>query len=186
MRTKKIRAVVSIEIPKTPASITIGWLNSQTWKMTPGMAYELSDFGLLRRPNVEVKVCNYQPGLVYMPVSNKEDTRFVHYRLYEENARKSVRYHVDSLFNLVFGTKAPAYLFDYDFVFSMSKRCARYNAIAVASRERKTANKGMTDLGLSKRKCHDCGRPTTDYRCPVCRAGKYGRAEYGDEEPDYI
>lgn len=183
---KKLRNIVPVELPKVPANITIDWVNSHTWKLAPGMAYELCEFGLLRRPALEVKVCNYQPGLIYMPVSNKEDTRFVHYRLYEENARKSVRYHVDALFKTVFGTKAPAYLFDYDFVYSMSKRCARYNAIAVAARERKTANRGMVDLGLSKRKCHDCGKPTTDYRCPVCRAGKYGRAEYGDDDAEYI
>ena len=46
--------------------------------------------------------------------------------------------------------------------------CRRRNAAAkddvgtIASMRRK-------QVGFSVRACHDCGRPTTDYRCPACR-----------------
>ena len=44
--------------------------------------------------------------------------------------------------------------------------------------------------GQSLRKCHDCGRPTTDFRCPSCRAkfrAKHGLAPMRSvfDEEDY-
>lgn len=42
------------------------------------------------------------------------------------------------------------------------------------------------ELGLSARRCHDCGKPTPDYRCPACLAKwrrKHGVAAYAPEEP---
>lgn len=41
--------------------------------------------------------------------------------------------------------------------------------------ERKTALAEKRGLGL--RKCHDCGRPTVDFRCPPCKAA--WRARHG-------
>lgn len=43
--------------------------------------------------------------------------------------------------------------------------------------------------GTSVRVCHDCGRRTTDYRCPACRAAfrqRHGVAEDTDCEEDFL
>ena len=41
---------------------------------------------------------------------------------------------------------------------------------------------------LSRRKCHDCGKPTTDYRCPACLAAwrrRNGVSSRGEDEDIY-
>jgi len=34
------------------------------------------------------------------------------------------------------------------------------------------------DRGVYKRKCHDCGKPTNNYRCQECWAKIRGNSEY--------
>ena len=39
----------------------------------------------------------------------------------------------------------------------------------------------LTKSETASRACHDCGRPTTDYRCPACRAAfrqRHGASEH--------
>lgn len=45
------------------------------------------------------------------------------------------------------------------------------------------------ERGTSVRACHDCGRRTTDYRCPACREKfrqRYGVAEDADCGEDFL
>ena len=48
-----------------------------------------------------------------------------------------------------------------------SRRCA------------KAAERELMEKGEVRRRCHDCGRPTTDYRCPAC--WRRLRATYDNE-----
>lgn len=50
--------------------------------------------------------------------------------------------------------------------------CDRYCFYAYQlgmSRERYLKERTTSQVKLSVRKCHDCGKPTTDYRCSSCR-----------------
>ena len=62
---------------------------------------------------------------------------------------------------------------------------ARLLGIRRAAGQKEEAPAGM----LSRRRCHDCGKPTTDYRCPSCLAAWRRRngvpAAGGEEEEGY-
>lgn len=54
--------------------------------------------------------------------------------------------------------------------------------------KKRAAKPSLSSSGLSVRRCHDCGRPTTDYRCPKCRAmwrEKHGVAPSAQDDEPY-
>ena len=48
------------------------------------------------------------------------------------------------------------------------KYCSPACAKAGNNKIRREKKRAGQDFGLGKRRCHDCGKPTTDYRCPAC------------------
>jgi len=52
---------------------------------------------------------------------------------------------------------------------SRSARACETRAGLLGLKRRSSQERKRPDM-LSRRRCHDCGRPTTDYRCPACLA----------------
>ena len=66
------------------------------------------------------------------------------------------------------------------------KSCSS-RACTLGLAKRRLPKKEPPVFELSRRKCHDCGRPTTDYRCPKCLAAfraRNGISVYGKDEDD--
>jgi hypothetical protein len=56
------------------------------------------------------------------------------------------------------------------------------------SRKRKAQEEEPPAETMSRRRCHDCGKPTTDYRCPSCLAAwrrRNGVSSRGEDEDIY-
>lgn len=47
---------------------------------------------------------------------------------------------------------------------------SRYCSEACRKKAEKRRLEMYSKQNAAMRRCHDCGRPTTDYRCPACRA----------------
>lgn len=147
-------------------------MQAEEFRPIPNMeSFEISNHGRVRRRAPGKN--NASIGRLYPPYRNGSK---IYYTIYSNH--KKVHFRLDKLMNQVWpGWYDPDY-FTWEWMEDMREQIKEENNPGGDGLER--------DIELTpRRKCHDCGRPTNNYRCETCwealrdNADIYTQSEYG-------
>lgn len=161
-----------------PEKITPEFLDDLEWKPGPLPTYEITELGLVRRPQ-DVDIRGVFPGFLYSP--NLAIRRGPHYRLNPGGDKASVYLSPSVVMNNVFGKFRNKLLLRNDYAHQMKTLIIEYNQLHFREKRRLPYEQAEENGMIKMRRCCDCGAKTRNYRCDACWVVIRARATSCDE-----
>ena len=148
-----------------PDRITKEFLDDLKWKPGPLPTYEITELGLVRRPQ-DVDIRGVFPGFLYSP--NLAIKRGPHYRLNPGGEKSAVYLTPSIVITNVFGRFRNKSLLKNEYAHQMKSLVLEYNAKHFKDKRRLPYEQAEENGMIKMRRCHDCGAKTRNYRCDAC------------------
>ena len=151
-----------------PEKYTHEFLDSLEWKVAPVPGYEVSEYGVIRRPLDYVSRGNPRPGTLYGTRLHSRGKGYYVLIPRDKYGSEGTHYTPEELMLAVFGKFRNKQLTEYLYCARMNALIAAFNAGLNEEKVRKTHGEQERDGMMPMRKCCDCGRKTRNYRCDAC------------------
>ena len=161
-----------------PDRITKDFLDDLEWRPGPLDTYEISEIGLVKRPdNVDIR--GVFPGFLYSP--NLGIRRGPHYRLNPGGDRAAVYLTPATVIKAAFGVFRNKNLTKNTYAHQMKSLILEYNQLHFREKRRLPYEQAEENGMIKMRRCCDCGAKTRNYRCDACWVVIRSRATSCDE-----
>lgn len=148
-----------------PSEFTQEFTSSLVWVPGPMFGFEVSEFGLIRRPlDVKNPGRSMRPGFLYPPEVRGQS--WIRYRLIDPENNRSIYLKIEDVIVPAFGKLRNKNLFNGNYVARMKSMAIEYNTRFI-----KPKRQGIDyiEFGVGAlRRCTTCGAPTKNYRCEAC------------------
>lgn len=161
-----------------PEKITKEFLDDLEWRPGPLDTYEISELGLVRRPE-SVDIRGVFPGFLYSP--NLAIRRGPHYRLNPGGDKAPLYLTPSVVLTKVFGQFLNRNLLKNDYAHKMKGLIIEYNQLNFREKRRLPYEQAEENGMIKMRRCCDCGAKTRNYRCDACWVVIRSRATSDDE-----